>query len=194
MEGESEGEDEATRVESAPWVMTTSRAREALDLLNEAKVDATVSNEADWSQRETFEVTHPVTGGGGVGSSLGLVSDQNVNVREESLELDLEELRDEWSRQVEDDGFTPRRGSLGDLDGGFDTVGEKVAFNVKVFGAGQELLDLWFGEVVWGKRLGSSESSDEGSVVARDDDGTGAGFGRGGLDLVGRLDIFGVVG
>lgn len=46
LAGEADGVDEATRVESAPWVMTTRRAREALDLENVARVEAMLSSEA----------------------------------------------------------------------------------------------------------------------------------------------------
>ena len=41
-----EGEDEETRVDSAPWVMITSRGREALDLEKLARVEAIWGSEA----------------------------------------------------------------------------------------------------------------------------------------------------
>lgn len=40
---EVEGEDDEIRVESAPWVMITKRGREALDLDDAARVEATCS-------------------------------------------------------------------------------------------------------------------------------------------------------
>jgi len=42
----SDGEDDATRVDSAPWVMMTRRALDELDFLNEARLEAMVSSES----------------------------------------------------------------------------------------------------------------------------------------------------
>lgn len=47
--------------------------------------------------------THSHTVGSSVGSSLRLISNQDINVEQELLELNLEELRDERRREVEND-------------------------------------------------------------------------------------------
>ena len=135
-----------------------------------------------------------VSSGRGVRGGLALVSDQNVDVGEERLELHLEELGDEGSRQVQDDSLAMGASTLGDLESRLDAVGQEVTLDVEVLGPVEELGNLGLGEVVRGELLGGSEGRHERSVVVRDKHGTGARLGRGRLDLVGGLDVLGVVG
>lgn len=48
LDEELEGDEEATRVDWEPWVMMTRRGREALDLVDEARV------EAIWGRAESY--------------------------------------------------------------------------------------------------------------------------------------------
>lgn len=50
-------------------------------------------------------MTYSHTGGSGVGSGFRLVSDEDIDVGENLLELNLEELRDEWCGQVQNDSL-----------------------------------------------------------------------------------------
>lgn len=113
---------------------------------------------------------------------------------QELFELDLEELGDERGRQVEGDDLALGGRILGDFEGALDTVGEKVAFDVKVLGGVDELGDLGLGEVGGGELLGGTEGGAERTVVAGEDDGAGARPGGGRLDLVRREDALGLVG
>ena len=115
-------------------------------------------------------------------------------MRQEGLELSLEELGDEGGRQVEDDSLSLGRRRLGDLEGRLETVREEVALDVEELGARGQLGDLGGGEVSGGELLGSSEGGAERTVVAGDDDGAGTRAGRGRLDLVSGLHVLGVVG
>ena len=126
-----------------------------------------------------------MTGGGGVGGGFRLVADEHIDVREELLELDLEELRDERGGKVQDDRLAVRAGSLGDLHGGLETVREEVTLDVDELCARDELGDLRGLEVGGGEFLSGTQGGAERSVVAGDDDGAGSGLGRGRLDLVG---------
>ena len=47
---EADGEEEATKVESAPWVMTTNLGLEAFDLVKPASLLAIVSSESSYNQ------------------------------------------------------------------------------------------------------------------------------------------------
>lgn len=60
--------------------------------------------------------THSPSSGSGVSRGLALVADNDVNVGKDFLELDLEELRDEWCAQVDHDSLSSARSSLGDLE------------------------------------------------------------------------------
>lgn len=86
-------------------------------------------------------------------------------MRQQCLQLNLEELRDKRCRQVQHYHFTSGRSRLGDFHSGLDTVRQKVSFDVEEFRAREELLDFRLGEVVWGEGFGSSEGSNEGSIV-----------------------------
>lgn len=123
-----------------------------------------------------------------------LVSDQDIDVGENLLELNLEELRDERSRQVQDDSLALVAVRFGDLDDRFDTVGEEVTFNVKVLGRVDDAGDLGLGQMVRGEHLGGSKGGAQVPVVTGDDDGASSSSGRRGLNLVGRVDTFGLVG
>lgn len=50
--------------------------------------------------------TYSHTGSGSVGSGFRLVSDQDVDMGKDFLELNLEELRNEWSTQVQNDSLS----------------------------------------------------------------------------------------
>lgn len=95
---------------------------------------------------------------------LGLVSDQDVDVRQELIKGDLEELGDEGSAQVESDDLSSTGSGLGNLHGGFDTVGEEETTNVEEFGVVDVFLDFGLGEVRGGELFGGSEGGDEGSA------------------------------
>lgn len=94
---------------------------------------------------------------------LGLVSDQDVDVRQELVKGDLEELGDEGSAQVESDDLSSTGSGLSDFHGGFDTVGQEETTNVEEFGVVDVFLDFGLGEVRGGELFGGSESGDEGS-------------------------------
>lgn len=202
MPGEVEGEEEATRVESAPWVMTMRRGREVLDLGSEARAMATSVKGASYVSRQSKpkfkrtggEKTYGHAGGGSIGSGFALVTDQDVNMGQELFKLNLEELGDKGGRQVEGDDLALGGGVLGDFERTLDAVGEKVAFDVKVLGAVDERGNLGLGEVGRGELLGGTEGGAEGTVVAGKNDGAGARLGGGRLDLVGRDDALGFVG
>lgn len=93
-------------------------------------------------RRNLGEGSGTKTGSLGVGGSLRLVADENVDVGEKLLKLDLEELGNEGSREVEDNSLAGGRSGLGDLKGRLDTVGEEEATNVEELGAVDEGSDL----------------------------------------------------
>lgn len=138
--------------------------------------------------------TYGHAGGGGVGGGFALVTNQNIDMGQELFELDLEELGDKGGRQVEEDDLALGGRILGNLKRTLDTVGEKVALDVKVVGAIDNVRDVGVGEMGGGEFLGGTEGCAEGTVVVGEDDGTGAGLGGGGLDLVGGEDAVGLVG
>lgn len=140
------------------------------------------------------EKTYGHAGSVGVGGGFALVTNQDIDMGQELFELDLEELGDKGGRQVEDDDLALGGGILGNLEGTLDTVGEKVALNVKVVGAIDDVGDVGVGEMGRGEFLGGTEGGAEGTVVVGENDGTGAGLGGGRLDLVGGEDALGLVG
>lgn len=108
--------------------------------------------------------------------------------------MDLEELRNEWCTQVQNNSLSLGRVSLGDLDDRFDTVREEVSLDVEEFGRINDAGNLGFGEVIGGEFLGSSKGSAQVSVVTGNDDCTSSSSGRGRLDLVSGVDTFSLVG
>jgi len=52
-----DGEEEATRVDDAPWVTITRRGLEGLDLVAAARVDATCSRGWSYTRRHLAECT-----------------------------------------------------------------------------------------------------------------------------------------
>lgn len=165
-----------------------------------ARAVATSARGASWDDNGqcgcvfVLGTTYGHARGGRKGSGFALVTDQNVDMGQELFELDLEELGDERGRQVEGDDLALGGRILGDFEGALDTVGEKVAFDVKVLGGVDELGDLGLGEVGGGELLGGTEGGAERTVVAGEDDGAGARPGGGRLDLVRREDALGLVG
>lgn len=138
--------------------------------------------------------THAHTGSSGVCSGFTLVSDQDVDVGKNLFELNLEELRNEWSAQVQDDSLALGAECLGDLNDGLDTVRQKVSLNVEELGRVDDRGDLGLGEVVRSEFLGGSKGGAQVSVVASNDDGASTSSGRSRLDLVRRVNTFGLVG
>lgn len=130
---------------------------------------------------------------GGIGSSLGLVSNQNVDIGQELLELDLEELGNKGGREVEDDDLALSTGLLGNLEGRDDTVSQEESSNVKELCIVQQGLDLGLLKVVRGELFSSLKGGAERPVVTSDHHGAGT---RSGVlvDLVGGLDTLLVVG
>jgi hypothetical protein len=151
-----------------------------------------------YSQRPPSQIgpwkTYTHTGSLSVRSCLALVADQNIDVGEDLLKLDLEELGDERCRQVKHDRLTRRARRLGDLEDGLDTVRKKVSLNVEELGARDKLGDIRCGQVGRSELLGSTQRGAQGPVVVCANDGTGAGLGGGGLDLVCGLNALGLVG
>jgi len=72
-------------------------------------------------------------------------------------------------------------------------MGEEVTFDVKEFGGIDDTGNLGFGQVIGRELLGGSKGSTQVSVVAGDDDCTSTSSGWGRLDLVGRVNTFGLV-
>lgn len=125
----------------------------------------------------------------GVGSGLRLVADNDVAEGEELVDLSLEELGDEGSREVhgEDLGGTRESGvtvsywssvaflvieshlartgrALGELESGLKAVGEEEASEVEELSLVDEGLNLGGVEVVDGERLRGAEGRAEGTV------------------------------
>lgn len=50
--------------------------------------------------------TYSHTGSGSVSSGLRLISNQDIDMGKDFLELNLEELRNEWSTQVQNDSLS----------------------------------------------------------------------------------------
>lgn len=73
-------------------------------------------------------------------------------------------------------------------------MGKEVSLDVEELGGINDTGDFGLGEVIRSKLLGGSKGSTQVSVVAGDDDCTSTSSGGGRLDLVGRVDTFGLVG
>lgn len=114
-------------------------------------------------------------------------------MREELLKLNLEELGDEGSREVEDDGSALAAGGLGDLEGGLAAMREEVSLDVEELCAVDERGDLGRLEVRRREHLGGTERRAQRSVVAGDHHGASARLGRRRLHLVCRLNTLGLV-
>jgi hypothetical protein len=67
--------------------------------------------------------------------SLRLVSDEEIGVRDDLLELGTEELSDERRGEVEDEGLASGSGLAAQLERGLDAVSEEEAFDVVELGA-----------------------------------------------------------
>lgn len=124
----------------------------------------------------------------GVGLSLGLVADEDVDVRKDLVDLGLEELGDEGSREVHGEGLrngkrvslvscSSRRvvahllvvsGVLGKNLGRLETVGKEEPAEVVELGLLNDLLDLGSLQVLGAERLGGSKGGAEGPVEAKD--------------------------
>lgn len=125
--------------------------------------------------------------GGSVSLSFGLVTDEDVDVKEDLVNLRLEELRDERSGKVHSErleGRTPSEsaeslsatvireekayllgfsGSLGKNESTFETVSEEETSEVVTLGLVDEFLDLGLLEVGRRESFGGTEGSAEGS-------------------------------
>ena len=123
---------------------------------------------------------------GSVGLGFRLVSDENVNKRQELVDLGLEELRNEGSRQVHGEGLDREMGVstaqwdevseshlfvvervLSELLGRLESVSQEETTEVVDLGAFDQSLDGRGLEVSRFKVFRSSESSAEGSIGSR---------------------------
>ena len=138
-------------------------------------------------------MTHAHTGGLSIGRRLTLVPDEYIHMRQQILQLDLEELRDKRGREVQHHRPTPARRGFGHLQRALDPMGEEVPLNVKVLGARQQTCDLGGRKVGRREHLGRAEGGAERAVVRRDDYGAGTCAGGRRLDLVGGEDGLGLV-
>ena len=106
--------------------------------------------------------------GGSEGASLGLVADNVVPVRGGLVELVLEELADERSREREHEGLVLGSGLLGESQDGGDRDGQVVTTDKVDLGLLDEVPVLL--QVLNLVAVGSSEIGAHATVVAGDDD------------------------
>lgn len=114
---------------------------------------------------------------------LRLVTNHVIPVRCDGIKGILEELRDEWGREGEDEGLVVLSGLLGQLLDGRWAHGQVVATDKVVGGSLDELPDLGRLQVLEIVVVGGAQVGDHGAVVVGDDNSTAAG-GLLGVDAV----------
>lgn len=111
----------------------------------------------------------------GVGSGLGLVANHVVPVRGRSIKGLLEELRDEGSREGEDEGLVLPGGLLGELHDGGRADSEVVTADIVGLGVLNESPDIRTLQMLKVVVVGGAELGAHTPVVAGDDNATAAG-------------------
>lgn len=141
---------------------------------------------SQWAESTGEEATNVVVVAGSVSFGFRLVSDENIDKRQELVDLGLEELRNERSRQVHREGLRSAtsvrelsfqgcraretdlfvvESVLSEVLGGFESVSEEETTEVVDLGSVNQSLDGGSLEVCRFEVLSSSESSAEGSAI-----------------------------
>lgn len=128
----------------------------------------------------------------GVGESLRLVSNEEIGVWEDRVQLILEELWDEWSGKVDGEDLVLLGSVLTEGEDGWHTDGQMVTSDVVDLSSLNERPDLWGLQVLKLVVVGSAEVGDEGTVDTSDDGSALSGSNLL-VDSVGGLDTLSLV-
>lgn len=81
--------------------------------------------------------------GSSPGLSLSLIADDNIGVGDDFVHLFTEELGDERSGKVEDEGLSSGGRLAAEFEGSGSSVGEEVTFDIEELGGIDQRCDLW---------------------------------------------------